>query len=720
MARLSDITDIQPIYFLPEDNLAEDVLIPCLAAAGTFDCMVGYFSSRSFAQLAPGLATFLQDPERELRLIISPFLTRADREAIETGLKSETQVIEESVEQLLLSEEGIVRHTLRCLSYLIAQKRLEIKIALMQDAQFHLKAWIVTQHDERLAAHGSGNFTEAGLVKNYEQITVSRSWIDSTQEHIVTALQEKFTALWRRKEPSCRIYDLPGAVEDRILRDYPVNHPPTEQDYRDLVDEKGGFGQQETWGFLTSDAGEYNHFTIPDYLTYREGEYAHQGRAVDAWCANGFRGILEMATGSGKTITAMIGAKHAHEHHSPLLMVIAAPYLPLVDQWCVEVQAFGITPVNLTDVTGSARRRKLIARSKRRLRHRHSDVEVLVTTHEALCDSDFVHMLSHVDATTLLVADEVHNLGGREAFVTNPPDYFDYRIGLSATPVRQYDEQGTAFLTDYFGGVVFSYSLRDAIGVCLVPYDYYVHTVYLGEDETDQWLDLTAKIKRMTAWTDDEDQSEYVKKLLRDRRVILETAKNKVSTLDQLLESEGARRLQHALIYATDKTPGQLDAVNAVLRRKGVLFHQLTAEETRDRRTMRRILQSFQSGALRVLTAKRVLDEGVNIPEITTAYILASTTVERQWIQRRGRILRKCAAIDKSYATLHDFLVLPPKIRGPLDPDVRTMVKQELSRIMEFASIARNAGRPDGAAATIHSIVKKFFGTEFEEVQYGP
>ena len=266
-------------------------------------------------------------------------------------------------------------------------------------------------------------------------------------------------------------------------------------------------------------------------------------------------------------------------------------------------------------------------------------------------------------------------------------------------------------LTDYFGEIVFSFPLEQAIGVCLVPYDYYVHTVYLTADEIDGWLELTERIKRMTSWQDDEDRSNYLEKLLRDRRLILEAAHNKIAMLERLLESAGPRSLQNTLIYATDKDPDQLDAVNALLLRQGVLFHQLTAEETRDKKTMRKILKSFQSGELRVLTAKRVLDEGVNVPEITTAYILASTTVERQWIQRRGRILRKCSTLEKPYATLHDFLVLPPTLGDAEDRDARTMVKQELSRVMEFASIARNAGKPDGASTTIHKVVKKFFGT---------
>ena len=709
MTALSEIPSIQPIYFLPDDNLAEEVLIPCLAAATTFDCMVGYFSSRSFAQLAPGLASFLKDPKRTLRLIVSPLLTQSDREAIEKGLTLESQVVEESIAALLVSEEGIVRHTLRCLSYLIANKRLQMKIALMKDAQFHLKTWIVARGPERLAAHGSGNFTEAGLIKNYEQITVSRSWVDPNQDHIVTSLQDKFTALWERKEPSCRIYDLPAAVENRILRDYPVDRAPTEQDYRDLVDQKGGFDQGETWGLSTAAKEEYNHFVIPSFLTYREGDYAHQGRAVDAWCANGFRGIMEMATGSGKTIAAMVAAKYLHEQHQPLLIVIAAPYLPLIDQWCEEVQPFGITPVNLTNAPGANARSKLIATSRRRLRHRHSDVEVLVATHDTLCHTDLIDAITQDDVPRLLIADEVHNLG-RESFKAGPPTCFDFRLGLSATPVRQYDPEGTELLTDYFGESIFSFPLKQAIGVCLVPYDYYVHTVYLTAEETDRWLEFTEKIKRMTSWQNEDDRSEYVQKLLRDRRLILEAAHGKMDLLERLLEYTEPHRLRNTLIYATDKNPDQLHAVNALLRRRRVLFRQLTAQETRDKKKMRQILKSFQAGKLHVLTAKRVLDEGVNVPEITTAYILASTTVERQWVQRRGRILRKCLTIGKQYATLHDFLVLPPTLSDTADRDARAMVQQELTRVMAFASLARNAGRPDGAAATIHTVVKRYFG----------
>ena len=197
--------------------------------------MVGYFSSKSFVQLAPGLASFLRRSNRTMRLIISPFITHEDRRAIENGLKSDFAFLENSVASLLLSEDGIVRHTFRCLSYLIAHKRLDIKIALMRNAQFHVKAWVVTQGEERLAAHGSGNLTEAGLVKNLEQIIVSRSWVDTNQDYLVNSFISKFNALWERSDQSCRIYDLPEALENQILKEYPVDRPPREEEYLDLV-----------------------------------------------------------------------------------------------------------------------------------------------------------------------------------------------------------------------------------------------------------------------------------------------------------------------------------------------------------------------------------------------------------------------------------------------------------------------------------------------------
>jgi len=196
----------------------------------------------------------------------------------------------------------------------------------------------------------------------------------------------------------------------------------------------------------------------------------------------------------------------------------------------------------------------------------------------------------------------------------------------------------------------------------------------------DEWFDLTGKIKH-NAWRGEGGKpDEYLAKLLRDRRALLETASGKISVLRSLLSEEDARSLRYTLVYTSDKGPEQLENVNRLLRDRNILFHQLTAKETVNREQTRRIIRSFQDGEIQVLTAKRVLDEGVNIPQICKAFILASTTVERQWVQRRGRLLRTCKAIGKTHSVIHDLLALPPSMEEGLDPDARALVRSELRR----------------------------------------
>lgn len=411
-----------------------------------------------------------------------------------------------------------------------------------------------------------------------------------------------------------------------------------------------------------------------------------------------------MATGSGKTITAMIAAHKLYETHKPLLIVVAAPYIPLIEQWCEEVRPFGLSPRNLTAEGSAARRATELQRLRRRLTTGLSEVEAVIVSHDTLCTAEFRTAVEKFQCQRLLIADEAHNLG-RPSFVDDPPECFEHRLGLSATPIRQYDEEGTEALFEFFGEVTFRFTLEEAIGRCLVEYDYYVHPVYLTETEMSDWFDLTGKIKQ-NAWRGEGGKpDDYLAKLLRDRRALLETASAKLSVLSNLLDEEDAASLRHTLVYTSDKGPEQLGRVNQLLRNRNILFHQLTAEETRNLEQTKRIIRSFQDGELQVLTAKRVLDEGVNIPQICKAFILASTTVERQWIQRRGRLLRTCNAVGKTHSVIHDLLALPPGMEEGLDPDARALVRSELRRAQEFARLARNAGRPDGPLAMIDTMV---------------
>jgi superfamily II DNA or RNA helicase len=466
---------------------------------------------------------------------------------------------------------------------------------------------------------------------------------------------------------------------------------PAEAECRRLWRKFNGFGEEVREGIEAA----RKTFGIPPHLNYTTGPYAHQGRAVDAWESASWKGVLEMATGSGKTITAMIATHRLLAKVKSLLVVVAAPYRPLIEQWRTEIAEFGIAAVNLTTLSGSAARDGQIRELGRNLRMNISQIEIALVSNDTLCSQDFIASISAVPSNRFLIADECHNLGAK-SFTSNPPECFEYRLGLSATPIRQYDEEGTEALLSYFGPVCFEFTLEDAIGVCLTPYNYFVHFSRLSQLEMDDWLELTDEISRL-AWKLEAGKADaYLDNLLRKRRLVLETASSKIDILKQLLASMSTDDLRYTLIYATDKDPKQLEMVNRLLEANGTLFHQLTYEETANRQVTSRILSAFQAGELRVLTAKRVLDEGVNLPQVQKAFVLASTTVRRQWIQRRGRLLRTCKAIGKTHADIHDFVVLPPNTKQALDQDASGIVKSEFDRVWEFARLCQNGAAENG------------------------
>lgn len=709
MTEISDLRaaldKAQPLYFVPRDDIVNEVLVPAFSASSAVDCMMGFFSSHSLAEIAPGLATFIRDSNDPIRLVVSPFLSENDQNALKAGIATDEEASTKKVLAELPDADELARHTLSCLSWLIAQNRLQVKIAVMRDSLFHSKVWLFSDGISKAAFHGSPNMTMSGLRRNREQITLSRDWKGEEPLQHVALFEREFRELWSGGDEDCVVLDLPKAIEHEVMRHYDATTQPTEESC------VRAWRKMQGLPIESPDEIEQieNEFSIPEYLNYESGDFAHQGQAVRAWCEAKWRGILEMATGSGKTITAMIGTYLLHQEVGKLLVVVSAPYRPLVAQWCGEIAEFGIRPQNLTLVSGASARDRAIKQAGRRLRRGVSDVEILVVSNATLCTHEFVESISSVLQEKLLISDECHNLGA-EGFTDSPPNVFDYRLGLSATPVRQYDDEGTDALIRFFGEVCFQFTLEDAIGKCLTPYEYHVHIVHLNSDEMEEWYELTDKIAALAWKIRNRESDPYMDNLLRQRRLVLETANDKLAALENLLAKISNSDLQYTLIYATDKDPEQLDSVNQFLVNRGTMFHQLTYEETADRKRTAQILKSFQDGQLQVLTAKRVLDEGVNIPQIKCAYILASTTVKRQWVQRRGRILRKCDAIGKTHGVIHDFVTLPPEQGGQLDEDAKKVVQGELDRVWEFSHLCENGGDEDGPYQAVNHMQKLLTG----------
>lgn len=436
--------------------------------------------------------------------------------------------------------------------------------------------------------------------------------------------------------------------------------------------------------------------TPPTWIEARD----YQQTAIQRWLEADGRGILHMATGTGKTVSALLAVSRVAESlDSPLVLVVTVPYQHLVDQWAEELRAFGVDPV--LGYQSRSHWQPQLERELLEFNHGSRPLCVLVTTHRTLSMDSTQRTLERASGPAMIVADEVHHLGAdqmREGLSQS----FDFRLGLSATPERWYDEEGTKVLGRYFGETVFEYGLAEAIAAgALCEYYYIPHIVELTAEEIEEYKGLTAKIGRLSGGSDDialEDNPALQQTLFKRARLV-GTARRKLDVLADLIERQS--QVAHTLVYCSDGSTGiesgagerHVDATTDRLRTDlGLRVEQFTARESQSEREQ--LLASFEEGDIQVLTSIRCLDEGVDVPATRTAYILASTSNPRQYVQRRGRILRTHPG--KDFAVIHDFITVPsvngrPAFLSGSEFEIeRRLLTKQLQRVETFADAARN------------------------------
>lgn len=346
---LRELPEFQPIYVLPEDDLLGDVIIPCLRIATAYDCLIAFFQSGALRDMAPGLAEFLSRPGGKIRLAISPFLAAEDQEAIRAGNASEPDLLARRLEELYgsarIDSSALVKYTLECLAFLVASHRVEFKLVLVRDGLFHPKVRIFSDGENRVIVHGSNNLTQAGFTKNYEQVMVSKSWAAPDQQRIADRMVKEFDSIWNGlKGDRIKVYDVSEAFKERIVREYSPACVPTAGGFWDAWDHDWALGLVD--GRNADDDGKLpkkRQFAIPLGLEYEQGDFEHQGRAIRAWEAANRHGVLEMATGSGKTVTALIAARRLLDQARPLLLVVGAVRQPYVDS-ALKCQSDSVSP----------------------------------------------------------------------------------------------------------------------------------------------------------------------------------------------------------------------------------------------------------------------------------------------------------------------------------------------------------------------------------------
>ncbi len=696
--------DIKKEYRSLLDSVAKDFYIPLLSQAVKYQRAVGFFSSSCLVEISKGISELAKNGGK-IQLVASPYLSDEDVEAIKSGYAMRDQIVKEAIlREMTEGKTPFEKARLNLLANLISDNILDIKIAFTEDSDrmgmYHEKMGIITDAEgNRVAFAGSMNESAAAITLNYETIDVYCSWKDEVDR--VIAKENAFTSIWNDTEPNIKIIDFPE-LKQEIIDKYKCAAPDFEIDKKEYAPDIGTV--------LHTDLGVHTEYgpKFPEWFRLHD----YQDEAITEWQKRNYRGIFDMATGTGKTYTGLGALTTLSENLGhKLAAIIACPYQHLVEQWVEDILKFNIDPIiGYSDSSQKDWQKRLKdAIRDQKLKVRGREFFCFICTN-ATFSSDYVQtQLAKIKSNTLLIVDEAHNFGAPYLSCLLYDNY-KYRLALSATLDRHNDEEGTAKLYDFFGEKCIEYTLDRAIEEKkLTKYKYYPIVVTLTGEELEAYDNLSYEIGKciMKDKNGKMKLSSKGEKLALKRSRIIAGAKNKLAMLEEVIQPYIHDK--HILVYC-GATKGleqnqdrsdvdsedirQIDAVTDLLGNKlGMEVSQFTSKESVEEREV--LKREFSAGdTLKVLIAIKCLDEGVNIPKIKTAFILASTTNPKEYIQRRGRVLR--LAEGKEYAEIYDFITLPydtESVTSLTEAQVKrnfTLVKNELRRAEEFSRIAVN------------------------------
>lgn len=682
-------------YHTAIDNVIEDFYVPCLKNSVSYQRVTAFFSGITFQILAHGLSPLIQNGGK-MRLIISTQLSQQDEEAIKRGYNERELVEHELLGKFDDPTDEFGKGYLSLLTYLIAHNILDIRVAAVRSdsphAIEHEKIGLfLDELGNTVTFVGSGNETPFGLKENSEHFEVFCSWNGDDPANRCIAKQMYFSRLWRGDVPGVTTYEFPEAVKERIFK-YKDYLPREEliridEQYIEKMKREKLFGGKDP---------------LPSFGGIKLRQY--QLDAIQEWMDNNGRGYFDMATGTGKTFTALGAATTlVREKISKIkrfFCVIVVPYTHLATQWAEDCKAFGIEP--LLAFGASSKWKRAFNEQIISIQLQQSKFECMIVTTASLQHDFVLEGLEAIKKKVIFIADEAHNLGAGKTSRALEIDY-RFRIGLSATMDRHHDEAGTKKLYDFFEKCCIHYDLERAIKEkFLTPYHYHPIIVWLDDDELDEYIKLSKKISQMSRY-EDPDESEGLKRLLLKRALIVAGCRMKLDALKREIKPYASDH--HSLVYcgavsysdATDPTEEtQLLATMSMLRNDlHMVVERFTSQENIDERQV--IKEHFESKFTNALVAIKCLDEGVNIPCIARAFILASSTNPKEYIQRRGRVLRLFDPKEKPYAEIFDFITLSrnPDIKVFVDDEQlhfeASLAKRELTRVEEFSRLADNS-----------------------------
>lgn len=402
----------------------------------------------------------------------------------------------------------------------------------------------------------------------------------------------------------------------------------------------------------------------------------YQQEAIDSFFKNNFKGIFEMATGTGKTYTSLLCAKKYQDISSNIFLVICVPFKHLIEQWEESCREIGFKKI--IKCSSSYNWISELSHQINNYKFRYISEIVVITTYHTLVSSKFITLINRVKSSKFLIADECHNMGSKK-FNTKSIGDFECKLGLSATPDRWLDEIGTKKIYNFFGGVIYEYKLEDAIkNDFLVEYLYKPVVVDFNDSEYYKYSNLTKKI--VIEYDRDPIDEEEIKKLILLRKNIINNSSNKIDIFLEKMKQKSISEQKNILVYCS---PQNISYITKELGNIGYRVSKFIYKLNSKERKL--TLKSFENGEIQIITSIKCLDEGVDVPSIQEAHFLSSTTNPKEFIQRRGRILRKSK--DKIFAKIYDYIILPENEYYNIFENV---AKTEMPRFAEFSRYAIN------------------------------
>lgn len=671
---LKDIPIKEEYDSISGDDVHQDFFNQILTESHYYYRIGGKFTSKNFAMCAEGMQKFIEN-EGTMKLVLTPSFSEDDVVAISKGLKNAEEVISEnwisSYDQI--SEKFVQDHT-KALAWLLATGKLKIKIAIAYDKHeqvlnseelskipiFQRKTGIFMDNYENVVTYYGNIDFDHKKYGRYYNLRVNRNWGEDREKKLVNNDWIEFQNFWKGEklkeysEITLRVIDLPIILEKKLLEIKPESIDDIPQLY------------------------------IPPVLR------DYQNNAIFNWLHNNKKGVFQMATGTGKTITAIGCISKIIEDFDSTLIVISCPYSHLIDQWSEELEKWNLKSIRTNE---DSNWKEKIKDSISALKL-GSKCEIIITSYNIFSNNEFTNLIKSCPVNTFLIADEAHHAGSFES-QKGLIDEYRFRLGLTATFNRYFDDEGTEILDKFFGGTVYTKTLQEAINEkFLVGYHYKIIPVELTSDELIDYQKLTIDIAIMY-YSKDPNKFERLKNMKLARSRIIANAKNKIPALQKLLETTPNLKKQ-LLVFTT----GNLieDVKNNLVKSPHLFtFQEVTHKIPKNKSDRKNIFEALTNEKIDSIVSIGVLDEGVDIPSAKKCIIMSSTGNPKQFVQRRGRVLRQYKKpysdnTVKTEAEIFDMYVIPNFSSDDFQIKEyhKKLINAQLERLNEMSKMAIN------------------------------